>query len=359
MRGGPMIPTAAVRHGGEIFNALGKDIPGMGTMNTMRTFMLLAAMTAIFMVAGLLIGGQSGMMIAFAIAVAMNLFAYWNSDKIVLRMYNAREAGPSAAPELHAVVRQLAQRANMPMPKVYVIDMPQPNAFATGRNPENAAVAATTGLLRNLTREEVAAVMAHELAHVKNRDTLTMTVTATLAGAIGMLANFAMFAGMFGGRDNNNPLGPIGAILVAILAPIAATMVQFAISRSREYEADRVGAEICGDPMWLASALAKIDQMAKGIDNVRAENNPATAHMFIINPLHAHAIDGLFSTHPSTRNRIARLQQLAATMGNTVRAPSFTEAARSVRGSRSSPASSAGASGTYDPRGRRRGGPWG
>ncbi len=247
-------------------------------------------------------------------AAAMNLFAYWNSDKLVLRMYGAKEVGPQQAPEFYDMVRDLAQRASLPMPKVYIIEQDQPNAFATGRNPENAAVAATSGLLRRLNREEIAGVMAHELAHVKNRDTLIMTITATIAGAISMLANFALFFG----NNRNNPLGLVGVILVMILAPLAAALVQMAISRSREYEADRVGAEICGQPLWLASALEKIQNAAQRIDNNPAEANPATAHMFIINPLHAHKVDSLFSTHPNTQNRVARLQQMAKSMGGGI-----------------------------------------
>ena len=276
-----------------------------------RTFMLLAAMTALFLGAGFLLGGEGGLIIAFVVAIGMNVFAYWNSDKMVLRMHNARPVDDRSAPELVGIVRQLASRAGLPMPKVYVIETDQPNAFATGRNPENAAVAATTGLLRRLSSEEVAGVMAHELAHVKNRDTLIMTITATLAGALSMLANFAIF---FGG-SRNNPLGLIGTLLMMVLAPLAAMLVQMAISRTREYAADRSGAEICGRPLWLASALEKIDAMARRIDNTAAERNPATAHMFIINPLHAHAIDGLFTTHPKTANRVARLRQMAGAAG--------------------------------------------
>jgi heat shock protein HtpX len=286
-------------------------------MNYFRTGLLLAGMTALFLVVGYMLGGQAGMMIAFGVAVATNLFAYWNSDKMVLAMYRARPVDASTAPEFYGLVQRLAVRAGLPMPKVYLIDSDQPNAFATGRNPENAAVAATTGLLRVLSADEVAGVMAHELAHVKNRDTLTMTITATIAGAIGMLANFALFFG--GGRNNNNPLGIVGVLLVAILAPLAAMIVQFAISRTREYAADEGGAAISGNPLSLAAALAKIDRAARGIDNHRAEANPATAHMFIINPLHAHAVDGLFSTHPKTENRIRRLQEIASGMGSTMR----------------------------------------
>lgn len=282
-------------------------------MNTLRTGFLLAVLTSLFVGIGFLIGGAGGMVIAFAVALAMNAFAYWNADKIVLRMYGAREVDAASGGWLYAVVRELAARADMPMPKVYLIDNLQPNAFATGRNPQNAAVAATTGLLSALTQEEAAGVMAHELAHVKNRDTLTMTVTATIAGAISMLANFALFFGS--GDQRNNPLGIIGVLLVSLLAPFAAMLVQMAISRGREYEADRLGAEIAGRPDWLASALEKISGAAARIDNHAAERNPATAHLFIVNPLHAHAADSLFSTHPATSNRVKRLRAMAAGMG--------------------------------------------
>ena len=278
-------------------------------MNIIRTAMLLALMTALFMGVGYLIGGEGGMLIAFLIAAGMNIFSYWNADKMVLRMHHAVETDERNAPEYYAIVRELAQRANLPMPKVYLINTPQPNAFATGRNPQNAAVAATTGLLQRLTPEEVAGVMAHELAHVQNRDTLTMTITATLAGAISMLGNFALFAG--GNRNNNSPLGIIGILIAMIVAPMAAMMVQMAISRTREYAADRRGAEICGRPLWLASALDKIARSAKAIPNEDAERSPATAHMFIINPLSGERMDNLFSTHPNPANRIAALQAMA------------------------------------------------
>ncbi len=280
-------------------------------MNGLRTGILMAAMTGLFLAVGYLLGGAGGMVVAFLVAVAMNAFAYWNADKMVLRMYRARQVDRAGAPALYGIVEQLADNAGLPMPRVYIIENEQPNAFATGRNPENAAVAATTGLLKRLTAEEVAGVMAHELAHVKNRDTLTMTITATIAGAISMLANF----GLFFGDNRNNPLGIFGAILVMILAPLAAALVQMAISRTREYAADRGGAEICGQPLWLASALEKIERSARGIDNRTAEGNPATAHMFIINPLHSQQIDNLFTTHPRTENRVARLRQMAAEMG--------------------------------------------
>jgi len=276
-------------------------------MNYARTALLLAGMTGLFLAVGYMIGGTGGMVIAFLVAIGMNAFAYWNSDKMVLRMHGAREVDANSAPELYSMVSRLAQNAELPMPKVYIMDNPQPNAFATGRNPENAAVAATTGLLKMLDSQEVAGVMAHELAHVKNRDTLIMTITATIAGAISMLANF----GLFFGNNRNNPLGMIGTIAIMILAPMAAMLVQMAISRAREYEADRVGAEICGRPLWLASALAKIQHGAQRIDNIAAEDNPATAHMFIINPLHARSMDGLFTTHPNTENRIAKLKEMA------------------------------------------------
>ncbi|MEO5323791.1 zinc metalloprotease HtpX [Mesorhizobium sp. CC13] len=278
-------------------------------MNMMRTAMLLATMTALFMGVGYLIGGSGGMTIAFFLAAGMNLFSYWNADKMVLRMNNAVEVDERNAPEYYAIVRGLAANAGLPMPKVYLIDNPQPNAFATGRNPDNAAVAATTGLLQRLGREEVAAVMAHELAHVQNRDTLTMTITATLAGAISMLGNFAFFFG--GNRDNNNPLGFVGVLVAMIVAPLAAMLVQMAISRTREYAADRRGAEICGNPLWLASALDKIARNVERIHNPEAERNPAMAPLFIINPLSGERMDNLFSTHPNTENRIAALQAMA------------------------------------------------
>ena len=269
-----------------------------------KTAMLMAAMTALFGFAGTMLGGFEGLLIAFILAIAVNLFAWYNSDKMVLRMYGAKEV-PRGHP-LYEMVADLSLNAQLPVPKVYEIQSDQPNAFATGRNPENAAVAATTGLLERLNQKEIAAVMAHELAHIKNRDTTIMVVAATFAGAISMLANFAMF---FGGRRNNN-MGFIGLIAMMILAPLAASLIQMAISRSREYIADRVGAEICGNPLWLASALKSIQGFASKIDNHGAERNPSTAHMFIINPLHAHAHDKLFSTHPSTANRITALEAM-------------------------------------------------
>lgn len=277
-------------------------------MNIMRTAMLLAFMTALFMGVGLLIGGQSGMMIALVIAIGMNFISYWKSDKMVLKMHNAVEIDESNSPEFYELVARLSEAANLPMPAVYIINSDQPNAFATGRNPENAAVAASTGLLERLTLEEVAGVMAHELAHIQNRDTLIMTITATFAGAISMIANFGMFFG--GGRDRGG-IGIIGTIAAMFIAPFAASLVQMAISRTREYAADKRGAEICGNPIWLADALHKIAGSAKKIPNHAAEANPATAHMFIINPLGQYKRDNLFSTHPDTQNRIQALEKLA------------------------------------------------
>lgn len=277
----------------------------------MKTFVLMAAITALFMGLGGLLGGTGGALIALGVAAAMNLFTYWNSDRAVLSMTGAREVTEASAPGLVRMVHDLADRAGMPRPKVFIIEADQPNAFATGRNPQNAAVAATTGLLRRLSPEEIAGVMAHELAHIRNHDTLIMTITATFAGAISMLANFALF---FGNRERTG--GLVGTLLLMVLAPMAAGLVQMAISRSREYEADRIGAEISGNPVGLADALRKIESFAKGIDNVQAERNPALAHMFIINPLHAHAHDALFSTHPKTANRIAALEAMVgATTG--------------------------------------------
>ena len=277
-------------------------------MNTLRTGILMAALTGIFLAVGGLLGGSTGMVIAFGFALATNLFAYWNSDKVLLSMYGARRVDAQSAPDLYRLVERLAGQAGLPMPKVYVTDNPQPNAFATGRNPEHAAVCVTSGLLQQVNQQELAGVLAHELGHVKHRDTLIMTVTAVMAGAISMLANMAFFMG--GGRDRNNPLGFVGMILVMVLAPIGAMLVQAAISRSREFEADKAGAEITGRPLWLASALGRIEQSAQRIDNYPADANPATAHMFIINPLHG-GISGLFATHPSTEERIARLRVMA------------------------------------------------
>jgi heat shock protein HtpX len=275
----------------------------------MKTTMLLAALTALFMALGYTLGGSGGAIIALLVAAGMNLFTFWNADKIVLRMHDAREVDAQSAPDFYNLVRELAQRAGLPMPRVYIIDQDAPNAFATGRNPENAAVAATTGLLAMLSREEVAGVMAHELGHVKNRDTLIMTMVATIAGAISMLANFGLF---FRGSAQENGHGNIVASLLAVIvAPFAAMIVQMAISRTREYGADRAGAEISGNPHALASALGKIAGRAEMIPNPVAERNPAAAQLYIV-PTH---VSELFSTHPATEKRIAALQDIAAEMG--------------------------------------------
>lgn len=278
-------------------------------MNGFKTTLLLAALTALFMGLGYTFGGSTGAVIALLFAGGMNLFTFWNADKIVLRMHKAREVDARGAPDLYGIVHRLAARAGLPMPKVYLIDSPHPNAFATGRNPDNAAVAATTGLLAMLDREEVAAVMAHELAHVKNRDTLIMTMTATIAGAISMLANFGLF---FRGGDNRG--NALAMILAVLVAPFAAMIVQLAISRTREYGADRGGAEIHGDPRALASALAKLAQGASRIPNPVLARNPAAAALYIVPGL-TRGGDSLFSTHPDTANRIAALEAMADEFG--------------------------------------------
>jgi len=278
--------------------------------NWVKTAMLMAAITALFIVIGGLIGGHRGMVLALFFALAMNFFSYWYSDKMVLRMYNAQEVDETTAPQFYRMVRDLATRAGLPMPRVYLINEDAPNAFATGRNPEHAAVAATTGILRVLSEREMRGVMAHELAHVKHRDILISTISATMAGAISALANFAM---IFGGRDENGrPANPIASIAVALLAPIAGALIQMAISRAREFEADRGGAEISGDPQALASALDKIHRYAQGIPFPAAEEHPATAQMMIMNPLSGGGLQNLFSTHPSTEERIRRLMEMAS-----------------------------------------------
>lgn len=277
--------------------------------NLMKTAVLMAAITALFMAIGAMIGGRAGMMLALVVALGMNFFSYWFSDTMVLKMYNAREVDETSAPQFYGMVRELAARAELPMPRVYLINEDAPNAFATGRNPQHAAVAATTGILRVLSERELRGVMAHELAHVKHRDILISTISATMAGAISMLANFAM---IFGGRDEEGrPANPLVGLLVAILAPIAAGLIQMAISRAREFEADRGGAEISGDPQALASALDKIHRYAQGIPLEAAERHPETAQMMIMNPLSGGGLKGLFSTHPSTEERIERLLAMA------------------------------------------------
>ena len=294
-------------------------------MNYLRTAILLAGLTALFMGVGFLIGGQSGAVIALVVAAGMNFVAYWNADRLVLSMHGAHEVDARSMPELYHLVAELAARAGLPMPRVFIMDNPQPNAFATGRNPQRAAVAVTTGLLQMLSQEEIAGVLAHELAHVRNRDTLTMTITATIAGAISMLAQFGLFFGG-GNRDSNNGMGLIGTLAMVILAPLAAMLVQMAISRTREYGADALGAQISGRPLSLASALARIDNAAHQIENPDAEQHPATAHLFIINPLSGARMDNLFATHPATENRIAALHTIASRMGQTGRPPAADQA---------------------------------
>lgn len=306
-----------------------------------RTAVLLAGLTALFVGVGYAMGGQQGMIIAFLLACGTNLWAWWNSDRVVLSMHNAEPITPDRAPRLFRIVERLAQRAGLPMPALYVIHEDQPNAFATGRSPERSAIAVNTGLLGLMTEAEVAGVVAHELAHIRNRDTLLMTVTATLAGAIGMLAQFGF---LFGGRRDDggrNAFGPIGGLILLVVGPIAAMVVQMAISRSREYEADRVGAEICGDPRWLADGLTKLEHYKQGIVNPTAEAHPASAHLFIVNPLSGLRLDGLFATHPKTKERVARLLAMAPP--------------RPVAGV-AGPRSGAGA-GPWDGTGRRN--PWG
>ncbi len=285
-------------------------------MNTMRTTLLLAAMTGLLLVVGQALGGQTGMVIALIIAVAMNFGSYWYSDKLVLKMYHASEAGPNDAPVLHQIVQQLASQAGLPKPRVYVIHDDAPNAFATGRNPEHAVVAATTGLMRILSREELAGVMAHELAHVQNRDTLTGAIAATIAGAIAMLANMFQWMAIFGlargdDQEGGGAGGLIGGVVMMIVAPIAASLIQMAISRSREYVADARGGEICGNPLWLANALRKLEQSNRHTVMAEAETHPATAHLFIINPLKGANLARLFSTHPATEERVRRLEAQA------------------------------------------------
>ena len=287
-------------------------------MNYAKTGLLLATLTAIFAVMGAAVGGKSGLILAFIVALVMNVVSLWKSDTMVLKMFKAQEVDDQTSPEFVGLVRELASRADLPMPRVYIMNTPQPNAFATGRSPSRAAVCASTGLLEALTREELAGVMAHELAHIKNRDTLTMAVAATIGGAVSMFAQYLQLGMLFGGaRNDDRGMGIIGTLFAVIVAPLAAMMVQMAISRSREYQADRMGAQIAGNPLWLASALKKISILAKKIQNPRAEQFPAAAHVFIINPLNGRGLDSLFSTHPNPDNRIAELEALAREMGVT------------------------------------------
>ncbi|HMQ92956.1 MAG TPA: zinc metalloprotease HtpX [Amaricoccus sp.] len=298
-------------------------------MNYFRTMLLLAAMTALFMGVGWLIGGTGGMLIALLFAVGTNAFAFWNSDRLALSMHHAEPVTRASAPDLHAMVSELAANAGLPMPKIYLVRSDQPNAFATGRNPANGAVAVTTGILQLLDRDELRGVIAHELAHIRNRDTLTMTVAATVAGAISMLAQF----GFFFGHSNNdrNPLGPIGVLLAVLFAPLAAMLIQMTISRTREYSADRLGAEISGDPLGLAGALRKISSYAGRLELPSAERNPASASMFIVNPLTGARMDNLFSTHPNVENRIRALEAMAGGMGP---GPALRESSIPVTGRR-------------------------
>ncbi|MCU0839306.1 MAG: zinc metalloprotease HtpX [Rhodospirillales bacterium] len=286
-------------------------------MSATRTAILLAGLTGLFLAIGYLLGGEQGMIIALVLAAATNVFAYWNSDKMILRMYGAQEVDAHTAPELYGLVEQLSRRASLPMPKVYIMNEAQPNAFATGRDPNHGAVAVTTGLLHMLNHQELAGVIAHELAHIKNRDTLIMTVSATLAGAISGVANIFMFSNMFGGNREGGGPNPIFAMLIMVLGPLAAMLVQMAISRTREYGADRSGAEICGHPLWLASALQKLQAGAQRIASPVADTHPATAHLFIVNPLHGGAVAGLFRTHPATEDRVRALRELAARTGQS------------------------------------------
>lgn len=302
-------------------------------MNYAKTALLLAMLTGIFLVLGALVGGKAGLVFAFFLALATNVFSLWKSDSVVLHMFQAQEVTDATAPELVGIVQDLARRAELPMPRVYVMNNPQPNAFATGRSPSHAAVCASAGLLEALDRQELSGVIAHELSHIKNRDTLTMAVAATIGGAVSMFAQYMQFGMIFGGgrESDRGGLGIIGTLAAIIVAPMAAGLVQMAISRSREYQADRMGAMICGNPFWLASALRKIDVLARRIPNEEAEAVPAAAHMFIVNPLNGHGMDNLFSTHPNVENRIAALEELAREMG--VSGPGMSSGSSSAPGS--------------------------
>jgi heat shock protein HtpX len=326
-------------------------------MNYAKTALLLAALTAIFVAMGAAVGGRSGLVIAFIFALITNVVSLWKSDTMVLKMFKAQEVDDATAPELVSVVRTLSQRAGLPMPRVYIMNNPQPNAFATGRNPSHAAVCASTGLLETLTREELAGVIAHELAHVKNRDTLTMAVAATIGGAVSMFAQYLQIGALFGGgRRDNGAMGWIGTLAAMLLAPMAAGLVQMSISRSREYAADRMGAQLVGNPLWLASALQKINAKARQIVNQPAEAIPAAAHMFIINPLNGRGIDSMFSTHPDVNNRVAELEALAREMGITGTGGSFDVSAGNSPPTQSADAGGVWVSGQNHGAARR---PWG
>jgi len=313
--------------------------------NFARTALLLGVLTLIFVAMGSVIGGRDGMVLAFFIALAMNAFALWRSDSLVLALHGAQEVGPQDAPQYYGLVQDLAGRAGLPMPRVCIMHQPQPNAFAAGRSPSRATVCASTGLLETLTPQEVAGVMAHELAHIQNRDTLTMTVAATIGGAISMLAQWLQFSVLFGGNRRNGGGNWLLSLVAMLVAPVAAMLVQMAISRSREYQADRLGAMICGNPLWLASALGKIQSIARRVPNETAEAVPATAHMFIINPLTGRGLDNFFSTHPNTENRIVELEKLAKEMA--------------AAGTLTDVASDYGRGVAYDRGDNRQAGPWG
>lgn len=324
-------------------------------MNYAKTGLLLIVLTGIFVAMGALVGGKSGLIVAFVIALGMNALSLWKSDTMVLKMFRAREVDESTAPGYVGLVRELAERAELPMPRVCVIDNPQPNAFATGRSPSRAAVAASTGLLDTLSREELAGVMAHELAHIKNRDTLTMGVAATIGGAISMFAQYLQLGMLFGGnREGGSGPGFLASLVAMLVAPFAAMMVQMAISRSREYQADRMGAMICGNPMWLASALVKIHNAVKRTPNWQAERVPAAAHVFIVNPLTGQGIDNLFSTHPNVENRIRALKEMAVEMGQLPGSMDIDRAEGVDYGANTSRPASGPWSGGSEPRG-----PWG
>ena len=278
-------------------------------MNNMKTFILLAALTALLLVIGSLLGGRTGLLIALVFTVIMNFGAYWYSDQLVLRMYNAQPLDPSHP--VYSIVAQLAAKAQIPMPKVYAIDNPTPNAFATGRNPEHASIAVTSGLLSRMTQEELTGVLAHEMSHVIHRDTLISVVAATLAGAISSVANLFMWTSMFSHSSDEDRPNPLVSILMMVLAPLAAGLIQMAVSRSREYEADAGAAQLCGHPLWLASALAKLENAYQQGQFQAAEEHPTTAHMFIVNPLSGEQLAALFKTHPLTSERIKRLQEMA------------------------------------------------